>query len=100
MDSGSNPPCSGVLQGVCWKACLIGEGRRRRVEFQIMPRRSGRRRGGCIFGRINQGCRLILLKHILGSQGGLKVEVANIKCGELGAGARENAVEDELGKFK
>ena len=30
----------------------------------------------------------------------MQVEVANIKRGELGAGARENAVEIELGKFK
>ena len=33
-------------------------------------------------------------------EGGLQVEVANVKRGELGAGARENAVENELGKFK
>ena len=30
----------------------------------------------------------------------MQVEVANVKRGELGAGAREDAVEDELGKFK
>ena len=30
----------------------------------------------------------------------MQVEFAYIKCGELGAGAREDAVEDELGKFK
>ena len=30
----------------------------------------------------------------------MQVEVAYIKCGELGAGAREDTVEDELGKFK
>ena len=34
------------------------------------------------------------------SRGGLQVEVAYVKGGELGAGAREDAVEDELGKFK
>ena len=33
-------------------------------------------------------------------EGGFQVEVANVKCGELGAGAREDAVENELGKFK
>ena len=30
----------------------------------------------------------------------MQVEVANVKCGELGAGARKDAVENELGKFK
>ena len=30
----------------------------------------------------------------------MQVEVANVKCGELGAGAQEDAVEIELGKFK
>ena len=30
----------------------------------------------------------------------MQVEVANIKRGELGAGAREDVVENELGKFK
>ena len=30
----------------------------------------------------------------------MQVEVANVKRGELGARAREDAVEDELGKFK
>ena len=30
----------------------------------------------------------------------MQVEVAYIKSGEIGAGAREDAVEDELGKFK
>ena len=30
----------------------------------------------------------------------MRVEVANVKCGELGAGAREDAVENEVGKFK
>ena len=30
----------------------------------------------------------------------MQVEVAYIKCGELGTGEREDAVEDELGKFK
>ena len=30
----------------------------------------------------------------------MQVEVANVKRGELGAGAREDAVEDELVKFK
>ena len=30
----------------------------------------------------------------------MQVEVANVKRGELGAGAREEAVENELGKFK
>ena len=30
----------------------------------------------------------------------MQVEVANVKRGELGAGAREDAVENELGKFK
>ena len=29
----------------------------------------------------------------------MQVEVANVKPGELGAGAREDAVENELGKF-
>ena len=33
-------------------------------------------------------------------EGGLQVEVSNVKRDELGAGAREDAVEDELGKFK
>ena len=31
---------------------------------------------------------------------GLQVEIAYIECGELGARAQEDAVEDELGKFK
>ena len=31
---------------------------------------------------------------------GLQVEVAYIECGELGDRAQEDAVEDELGKFK
>ena len=30
----------------------------------------------------------------------MQVEVANVKRGELGAGAQEDAVENELGKFK
>ena len=30
----------------------------------------------------------------------MQVEVANVKRGELGAGAREDAVENEIGKFK
>ena len=30
----------------------------------------------------------------------MQVEVANVKCGELGARAREDAVENKLGKFK
>ena len=30
----------------------------------------------------------------------MQVEVANVKCGELGSGAREDAVENKLGKFK
>ena len=30
----------------------------------------------------------------------MQVEVSNVKRGELGAGAREDAVENELGKFK
>ena len=30
----------------------------------------------------------------------MEIEVANIKCGELGAGTRKDAVENELGKFK
>ena len=30
----------------------------------------------------------------------MQVEVANVKRGELGAGAQENPVENELGKFK
>ena len=30
----------------------------------------------------------------------MQVEVAYIQCGELGAGAREDAVKEELGKFK
>ena len=30
----------------------------------------------------------------------MQVEVANVKHGELGAGAREDAVENKLGKFK
>ena len=30
----------------------------------------------------------------------MQVEIANVKGGELGAGAREDAVEDELGKFE
>ena len=30
----------------------------------------------------------------------MQVEVANVKRGELGAVAREDAVEDKLGKFK
>ena len=30
----------------------------------------------------------------------MQVAVANVKRGELGAGAREDAVENELGKFK
>ena len=33
-------------------------------------------------------------------EGGLQVKFANVKRGELGAGAREDAVENELGKFK
>ena len=33
-------------------------------------------------------------------KGGLQVENANVKRGELGARAREEAVENELGKFK
>ena len=31
---------------------------------------------------------------------GLKVEVAYVEGGELGAGSREEAVDDEFGKFK
>ena len=30
----------------------------------------------------------------------MQVEVANVKRGELGAGAQEDAVENKLGKFK
>ena len=30
----------------------------------------------------------------------MQVEVTNVKRGEIGAGAREDAVENELGKFK
>ena len=30
----------------------------------------------------------------------MQVEVENVKRGELGTGAREDAVENELGKFK
>ena len=30
----------------------------------------------------------------------MQVEVANVKRGELGAGAREDAIENELDKFK
>ena len=30
----------------------------------------------------------------------MQVEVANVKCGELGAEAREDAVENEFGNFK
>ena len=30
----------------------------------------------------------------------MKVEVAYVEGGELGAGAREDAAEDEFGKFK
>ena len=33
-------------------------------------------------------------------EGGFQVEVANVKRGEPDAGAREDAVENELGKFK
>ena len=33
-------------------------------------------------------------------EGGFRVEVTNVKRGELDAGAREDAVENELGKFK
>ena len=34
------------------------------------------------------------------SRGGLQVEVSHVKRGELGAGVREYAVENELGKFR
>ena len=30
----------------------------------------------------------------------MQIKVADFKCGELGAGAREDAAEKELGKFK
>ena len=30
----------------------------------------------------------------------MQVEVANVKLGDFGAGAREDAVDNELGKFK
>ena len=49
----------------------------------------------------SSGMSLNLMRTYSGrSRGGLQVEVANVKHVELGAGAREDAVENELGKFK